>query len=186
MPISIYRNLPSTITQILNWLYWRISPQMKWSMPKGCLPLKVFSFLTHSIVIIIILKQFSEKNQAQCSRLVLWCVESSGSLFLRLQHVLVAKIPLCLRLGVALKSTDCEFDLKWVNKGVKFDIARIRCTFARKSSCIGKYFCIHQNINFPNLGLLENLFPLVTHHDITPGVVILNRFCYSGKQGFWK
>ena len=88
-----------------------------------------------------------------------------------------------LRLGVVSKSTDCEFD-QIVNKRAKFDIARIRCTFARKSSCIGKYFCIHQNINLPNLGLLENQFPLVTHHGITLGVVILRRFCYSGKQGF--
>ena len=184
MPISIYRNLPSTITQILNWLYWRISPQMKWSMPKGCLPLKVFSFLTHSIVHSKAIKRNKSSPMLKVGVMVCW--KFRVTVFKIATHVLVAKIPLCLRLGVALKSTDCEFDLKWVNKGVKFDIARIRCTFARKSSCIGKYFCIHQNINLPNLGLLENLFPLVTHHDITPGVVILNRFCYSGKQGFWK
>ena len=36
-----------------------------------------------------------------------------------------------LRLGVVLKNTDCEFD-QIVNKRVKFDIARIRCTFARR------------------------------------------------------
>ena len=49
--------------------------------------------------------------------------------------MLAAKIPLGLRLGVALK-TECEllFNLKFVSKvkGEKFDIARIRCTFARR------------------------------------------------------